>query len=545
MPFHEYIDSAIFSMFPAWGARRKAIRRQFEQFESFADRAFGDEPDRSNVQLRAFEGAEHDRLRGDSWLVSQLSPNSALEWDLKTLRDRSNDLYRASPYGTGAIESQVTEIVGGTLIPKCRIPKFEPLTTREQAKRWKQQLEWLFYRWAPFAGTDEECFLAQIRLAVRCWKRDGDCLVVLRRVGAADKPIPLAIEVIEAEQVETPPKELDNPNIRLGVERDPTHKRVVAYHVRVSPPGDTREVELRWVRIPVYDANGRKQACLLFEKLYPGQVRGLPAMFSAMNLVRDIHDIERFRRVGQAAAACFVAFIKTVGASPEEAAEGAATEKRRGKRIEQLFPGMIQRLAEGEEVQFGQPNFQGGDVAQWLQTQLKALACATNRTYTSVARDWERFTMSGGRLELIQARRVARADQAILDSTVLYHVWRRLVTEAVLTEELDVDPYFFRTNEWLFIQHGWVFSGMEWLDPKGDISADGLAVESKFKTRHEVIAGRGGDFDEILDELEEEEQDIRDRGMDPTIPMMNRGATGEADNNQTNPADKQAATANA
>lgn len=537
------IDRAIFGVFPGWGARRMAVRHRCRQAMKLADGTSrtGESEARFISGGRMFEGAQWDRLRGDSWLVSQLSLNSGMEWDLKNLRDRSNDLCRSSPYALGMVESHVVDTIGSSLSPKPRIPTLGPIT-KEQAKQWKQQLEWLFYRWAPSAAYDGDDFLNTMRLADRCWQRDGDVLIIFRDQGSVDKPIPLALEVIESDRIETAPIKLGDPNVRLGVERDPETKRTVGYWIRKTYPGDTREASLNHYFVPKYDSNGRQIACLLYDRFYPGQVRGLPAMFAAINRLKDIADCEDSVRLQEAVSASFCAFL-TVNGSPEEAAEGALSTGRSGGPVEEIHPGTIQRLGEGEDITFGQPQLHGGDHASWIESQLRSFACATNRTYTSVARDWKAFTMSGGRLELIQAKRLAKGSQYTVESRVLQPLYRRIALEGVVVGEIDIDPFLFSSNESLITQHGWLFQGMDWLDPQRDIMAAALAVKCKFKSRHAIMGSMGDDFDETLAELAEEEEDIRGLGMDPAMPSLNgtadpgddSGSEGQQQDNSSNP----------
>ncbi len=520
MPFADLVDNAIFAVAPVWGARRKATRRRFRFESQRATRLeeLKDRLDRELIDRRMSleDGHDRNRLRDESWLISRLSPNSELESSLQEKRDRSNDLYKHDDIAHGVTESMVNGVFGTTCRIKSRVPVIEEyadVIDKKRAAKLNRQIEWLFFRWACYGAIDGGTLLAQLRLGERCSERDGDVLMVLPDKSNAHKPIPLAVEVIEADRVETRPEDAGNPNVRLGVEVDPETNAPIGYWVRTNHPGDTVNPSVEYQYVPAYDKAGRRRAYLVFEKMWPGQLRGLPRLFASLNQLKDRQRLREVLFINQQIACCFNVFIKTVG-DPEEAAEGAATEKKNGRRYEDLEPGVIHRLARDEEIEVATPNPTGLEMVGLLDQDLHGIAAAAQLPYAVVARNWSRFTYSGGRLERTDERNAYKIRQQLWRETLLHGLGILLVFEGVMTGEIDIEPFEFSRLEWLFtVGISWLISLGEWMDPKVDVQAAGLEVESNLTSLTEKCAERGKDLEEILDERAAERQMLIDRGL--------------------------------
>lgn len=89
-----WLDRAVAYVSPVAGARRMSARASLHAAEAARER------------FARIEGAEKSDTRGGKWLISRLSPDSQLELDLQTVRDRSRDLYQNDAIG-GVVDSKV------------------------------------------------------------------------------------------------------------------------------------------------------------------------------------------------------------------------------------------------------------------------------------------------------------------------------------------------------------------------------------------------------------------------------------------------------
>lgn len=486
----ERVDRALFDFFPRWGARRLACRRQFQAAEDHALR----------LSAARFEGADHDRTRGRHWWTPRLSPDSILETDLETLRDRSRNLAANNCFAAGAISGRVVNVVGEGIRAQPRIkPKAGVLTQNQAdwlnaglAKDWAKQSETI--------GTSgRESIYDLQQQAVRNWDTDGESFPVLRDLGDADKPVPLAVEMVDADRVSTPPSEMGNPLVRLGVERDEKGK-IVAYHIQRTNPYDTRQIKFVWDRVPA------NRVCHLYTRIYPHQSRGLPWFTPVLPQMKDLADFCEAELITKQIAACYGPFIKTVG-DPEEMATGAATGEARDRRREEIVePGRITYMRTDEEVSFGQPNPQGlSSLGAYVETQLRSIAAGLNYPYELLAKNWTRSSFSAGRLALIDGRQAFRSIQRTLKEKFLVPLWRRFVAEWLIVnaeaiKEQGIDLADSDREPEVFEAVAWIAPGWPWIDPTKDVEASAEAVKHDLSSLADELASRGKEFGEHMTE---------------------------------------------
>ena len=109
-------------------------------------------------------------------------------------------------------------------------------SSQEEARKLNAALDSDFRRWRGRAGRRGESLTVLQRLAQRTWDLCGEVFIHFCDVADPQKPIPLAIEIIDPERVETPPEQANNPNVRMGIERDPETHAIVAYYGAAPTP---------------------------------------------------------------------------------------------------------------------------------------------------------------------------------------------------------------------------------------------------------------------------------------------------------------------
>jgi lambda family phage portal protein len=121
----------------------------------------------------------------------------------------------------------------------------------------------------------------------------------------------------------------------------------------------------------------------LFDRLRPGQVRGVPWFAPVILKLRDLDEYDDAELVRKKIEACFAAFV--TGSDDEETLGAAATDAD-GRRVESFEPGMIEYLAPGKDVKFATPSA-GGDYAEYMRVQLHAIASGVGLTYELLTGD--------------------------------------------------------------------------------------------------------------------------------------------------------------
>ena len=226
----------------------------------------------------------------------------------------------------------------------------------------------------------------------------------------------------------------------------------------------------------------------LFDRLRPGQVRGVPWFAPVILKLRDLDEYDDAELVRKKIEACFAAFV--TGADDEETLGSAATDAD-GRRVESFEPGMIEYLAPGKDVKFATPSHAGG-YAEYMRVQLHAIAAGVGLTYELLTGDLCQVNYSSIRAGLLEFRRRMEALQwQLLVPGLCRPVWQRFVATAQAIGALPAGT----------IEAEWTAPRFEAVDPLKDIQADILAVRGGLMTLKEAIARQGYDPAHVLAEI--------------------------------------------
>lgn len=483
MTVADRLDQFAMAVSPTWGMKRLAARRQHE----FAMRIM----DRQSAKLSAWEAGANDRFRGAKWLVSRLSTNTALEQEMETLVTRAEDLFRNDAYAASAVNGRVDNVVGRGFTLQCRIQSKDVGLPEETVRAIRDRFEGLYHQW-----NRVEKYRFKQRLAERCMGIYGESLEVISDIGAAEKPLPLAVQVISPKRLQTPPGKIGDKRIRMGVEVD-GNGRPIAYWIRKADPGDHLDVNQQFDRIPA------ERVLHTFEPLFPGQLRGVPWMAPGMAALKDIKDFVEAHLIKEQVSACFSAFIKK--ADPLSGAlQNAGATDANNNRLEDLAPGTVQYLNPDEEVTFSNPASPGNTLPPYAQHHLKGFASSIRYPYELLTKTYDN-SYSGGRLSLIDGRVAFGCWQQLRTEMSCGPLWHRFVDECVmlgLVPEIDPSDYF--ANPWPWRRHQWTPPPQEWIDPAVDVDANERSVSNGFKPKGDIIASLGADFEEVLNARTEE-----------------------------------------
>lgn len=440
-------------------------------------------------RFAAYEGAENDRLRGEKWLASKLSSNDQLTTELETLIDRSLDLYRNDCYASSAINGRVDNVVGAGIRPQSRVQPERGILTPAQAEEFNVMAEWLFSRWAKL-----QRFYSKQRQMERCHGIFGESWLEIADEDNPISPVTMTVQVIAPQRI--PVMSYGSVQAgqrrRLGLHLNQDGLPISAY-VRRSLPNDSEAYDQQ-----EDEKDLGTQILHSYEELFPGQLRGVPWLAPAMGRLKDLKDFVYANLVAEQVAACHSAFITGV-TDPMVLAE----QGRSRSNLENLSPGTIQYLADGEGVAFSDPARPGTTLAPYVEWALHGVAAAIRYPYELLAKQFTN-NFSGGRLALIDGRITFKVWQQCLIERDLEPVWHRFIDQCVFQGAIKIDPVKYEENRDHFLQHTWIPPGWPWVDPEKEVTADLAAVAGGLQTETESLAARGRDFDETLAQRERE-----------------------------------------
>ena len=474
------LDTIIARVAPAFAAGRIRARVDHELRMMMSDRAA--------ASFAAYEAADHDRFRGEKWLPSRLSSNDAISAELQTLIERAQDLYRNDCYAASAINGRVDNVIGGGIRPQSRVVAKRGVVTPAQAEDFNSQAERLFATWARLERWEDKQ-----RQLERCNGIYGESWLLMDDNDDPQKPVTLSVQVIHPQRIQLHSVRQNTAGVsrRLGMRLNSAGQPIAAY-VSKTLPNDSHAYNLE------EDEVGLDSLLHCFEEQTPGQLRGIPWLAPAMGRLKDLKDFVHANLIAEQVAACTGAFIGGV-TDPVLLAESGRSKSN----LEDMAPGAIQYLGDGETITFSDPARPGTTLAPYVEWSLHGVAAALRYPYELLAKQFTN-NFSGGRLALIDGRITFKVWQTCLIERVCRKVWARFVDQCVYQGALQISPIVYEQNRDHFLQHQWIPPGWPWVDPEKEVRADVAAIEAGLTTQTESLASRGRDFDETLQQIERE-----------------------------------------
>jgi lambda family phage portal protein len=460
-----------------------------------------------------------------NWIPQRLFGKQAEARQRHDIVARSIDLANNDPHAAGVVESFSTAVVGAGLTPR---PQLDPklLGFDKDVCRKIQHAQWKAYqRWSPRADAGERMNFGAIQfLQERCMVTYGEHLTLAHMIDAPDRPYYLACQVINPLRLKTPLDLAMKGNIRDGIELG-EYGQPVAYWIKRSNSGQpsrtVSDVAANFVRIPARAAH-RWRVIHRFVNEDPEQVRGMPMFARAMKFFRDINDYLDAELVSNIVTAAFALWIEVEG-SPFDVAGNMATGQEtvfnsfgnsEQRRYQEWEPGQVLYGEKGEKPHTINANRPGQTFDPFTKLIKKSMAYALGMPYAVLFKDPEGLNFSGFRSALLDAWRVYSMRRTWLGRDTCQPIYTMLMEEAFLRGELPVDNFYSLMPE--LTRCDWQGAPKGDIEPIQAIKADILEIQHKLKTRRQAAAERARDWDAVIEGLDEEEEEIKDRGMAST-----------------------------
>lgn len=432
---------------------------------------------------RQFDAAKMTR-RTAGWKATGSSVNAETAIGLDRIRYRARELERNNGQAFGILRKLPGYMVGAGITARP-----EGGDKARLAANWKT-----FVRTADVSGGTN--FNALMHLAARTVARDGEVLLSLR--DTPNPAAPVAVHLLETDQLDTTrTQELDGGGaIIQGVEFDADGRRV-GYWIFDQHPGETVLISKKQLVSRRVDAS---RIIHIFDILRPGQARGIPWMAAVALKMRDVAEYEDAELVRKKIESCYSVFIRradndgTVAAGSQPQTIDPVT----GDKLDQLKPGLVQRLAIGEDVTFGEPRQQIG-VGDYLRMQWLSIAFGVGMPYSMATGDLSNANYGSQRAGL-------------LDFWVLLDHWQWNMLIAMAYEKV-----------WLHVHQAYARLGQgpgdipdaaysppkrEWIDPEKDGKATALNLRMGRQTWDQMISETGEDPEVQREALRKQVDDL-------------------------------------
>lgn len=460
-----------------------------------------------------------------NWIVHRLSRHQE-EYERDRLVDRSLDLVGSDPHAGGLITSMNANVVGTGLVPQSE-PKADVLGfDEEQTRTFQTAAEWNYQVWGPHADAAGRLHIQDIQfLLERCLLTRGEFVLLPLMIKRAASPFSLALQVIDPVRLRTPSdKRSSRGKVREGVELG-AYGQPVAYWIKKYDPNKgeiCNDNSTNFVRIPRFRGH-RPQVLHGFYQENPGQTRGYPILSPAISFFKNLTDFLDAELLANVVTAAFALFIETgADADPFGIAGDRATYTEQGLtasggsrdiRYEEIPLGGIMYGNSGEKPTAITSERPGRTFDVFVMRVLRAIGASVGMPYEVIAKDFSKTNYSSARAALLEAWRIFRHRQAWLSRHFCQPVWDMLQEEAYLRDKLPITNDDYYEQRQAYNRARWIPPARGWVDPVKEVDADIKAIQHLLKTRTDVVAEQGGDWDDKVEAAARELAKIRKLGL--------------------------------
>jgi len=458
-----------------------------------------------------FAGAQGSRLTLD-WVAPILSPDQECRGNLRLLRARGRELARNNPIAKHFLNMLAANVVG----PKgIRYQSLVRDQNGEINRDVNKKIEEAWSEWCEKGNCTADgklSFRAVQDLALRTEAMDGEFFA--RQIRGFPNKWGFALQPIDADQVDhlfTRPAGnragAENNEVRLGVEVD-KWGRPVAYWVNPGHPSDFGGSLLR-ERIEA------DQIVHLLDPYRPNQTRGLTWFHPVMMPLKMLNGYMEAELVAARTGAAKMAVLECTDASAYEQPDSEEPFRMEAN------PGMIEAIPPGYKLTNFTPDHPSNAFENFVKTNLRWVASGLGASYNALANDLVGVNYSSLRSGLLIERDHWKVIQAHVAEDFMAPIFREWLKMSLLTGALKLDS----RDATKYLKGKWIARGWQWVDPYKETQAAILGIAAALQTRDQTIADRGGDFEEVFEQLAEEKKIALQFGIELVTQLAARPTT--------------------
>lgn len=492
----------------------------------------------------AYTGAAKGRRQTSEWKVSQnASADADTLLDLPTLRDRARDLVRNEPMAAGAIASATTNVVGTGLGLQSRVDREVLGMSEEEAAAWQKAVEREWCLWAESTACDAtrtQNFYGLQALVFRSALESGDVFSTTPMRPLAGMPYQLCLQVIEADQCSNDKNAMDTDRQAGGVELD-QWRAPVAYWFRKSHPGSVNRVSMEWQRFAAFgEKTGRRQVIHLYDKLRPGQTRGVPWLAPVIETLKMLGRYTEAELMAAVVAGMFTVFVESErgGLDPNDPSGiGAETGSQASDKDVKLGSGAIVDLAKGEKINIANPGRPNQAFDGFVTSLCRFIGIALEIPYEVLIKHFS-ASYSASRGALLEAWKFYKRRRTWLADMFCNPVYEAWMDEAVARGRIAAPGYFDDPlMRRAYLGAEWVGDGPISVDPVKDVEGAKGRIELGISTlQKETALYDGGDWEKRhAQRALEKRSRVRDGLEAPAGAPAGQVPAGRSTGNRENP----------
>ena len=451
-------------------------------------------------QFGSYKGADRDRLKS-SWIPGGKSADEDILFELPALRERSRDLGRNDANVAGILRTFLVNVISQGISVKPSLNAKRLKISDEKKEEIEEALKDVWTEWGKncdVTGMHFECEAQP--LIFRSFLENGESLIQITKKERSFRPFSTALNIIEPDRLETPFKLRQDKRIRSGVRVD-SDGEPTGYWIKETHPGDMRLRDQKKSRnfkfVKARDEFGNRNIIHYFEKMRPGQSRGVPEITPSLSIFKDLGESLEAEVIAQRIAAC-------IGIVIESETDSLMPENTAMQKEEAVEPGMWKRLFPGEKMQAFMPQRPGFMWDTFVERMLRVVATQTGLPYELIGKDFSKVNMASARVAIDEARRRFRMMQTSFCELIVKEIYGRVMDEAFLIGRVPVNDFFAKRNLYLEVKRklpGWPST-----EPLKDAKAIDTGLKNRSQTLKNVYDSRGEDWEN--DGLEQRKREL-------------------------------------
>lgn len=453
------------------------------------------------VTRSVFKGAEISRLWWD-WVASPISADQEVYNDFLRLRSRAREMRRNHPLIRKYLKLLGNNVIGPTGF-KLRARVRNNDGKLAEAINKKIQAAW--FKWGKDVSVDGKFTLTGLQqFLIKSVATDGE--VCVRKIrNYKGNAFRFALQVIDPDLLDhmffRSPGKGEN-EIRLGIEID-LYGRPVAYWFWDRHPTDLINISARHrIRVPADE---------IYHFFLPErsmQSRGITWLNSVMMPAKMLDGYVEAEVIAARIGASKMGFLQQENAADSEPPV-ADQENPRAKLEMEASPGTFEELPPGYTFKEWNPEHPAVAFPNFLKAIQRWISAGLGVGYNTLADDLEGVNYSSIRSAMLVERDEWRTLQGLWIDQFLYPLYCEWLEFAELSGQLVLDA-----RNWdAFLEVTMVPRGWQWVDPLKDVNASVAEIDNGLNSRSRVCAEQGDDFEEIAEELAEEQDIIDELGL--------------------------------
>lgn len=465
------LDRVIASIAPGWALERTKAR----------------------IAMQAYEAAQSTRLRTGK--RETRSSNEAIRASAKSIREQARWLDESYDLVAAMLDVFTNNVIGPHGIQIEPQPRTRDGDIHTDLAK---QIQEVLREWSYRPEVTHQHSRAQMeRLMALTWARDGEAFsqkitgnVPTLRHGS---DIPFSLELIEPDLIPLDLNEAGK-NLIQGIVVN-AWGQPRAYHVYKQNPADSYSLKIDTKTIAAERMIHIKHVRRI------GQVRGISRLATILTRIQDLKDYEDAERFAAKLASAMAVYVKK--GTPDLYDSNTTDDEDPDRRLFQVAPGMMWvNLHTGEDVGTIDTSRPSNLLHPFRNSMLKAATAGVGVGYSSTSRDYS-GTYAAQRQELVEQFVSYASSTGQFISQFEIPMYQSLIAAAIASRRLiiprNVDPKTIDDAEY----RGPV---MPWIDPEKEANGNLIQVQAGFKSRAQVIRERGGNPQNVQNEIKRERQ---------------------------------------